>query len=82
MLYFLSERRNSTCWNYLWPGDQSARDQAYFVAQAKRDGAAMALLVKRADVKAYARPIIDYVDDEYRIVEQIGTLTAHLPRDP
>ena len=42
----------------------------------------MALLVKRADVKAYARPIIDYVDDEYRIVEQIGTLTAHLPRDP
>jgi hypothetical protein len=82
MLYFLSERRNPTRWNYLWPGDQSERDQADFVTQAKRDEPAMALVVKRADVKAYARPIIDYVDDEYHMVEQIGTLTVHLPRDP
>jgi hypothetical protein len=26
IFYFLCERRNPTCWNYLWPGDQSSRD--------------------------------------------------------
>src|SRR6266446_5337323 len=77
MFYFLCERRNPTRWNYLWPGDQTADDQAMFVQQAKTDPPAM-LLLNNEKQAAYIPVILDYVHREYRHAQDVSSLSIYL----
>jgi hypothetical protein len=81
MLYFLSERRNPTRWNYLWPGDQTPQDHQNLIDQAKRDTPGMVIIFNRQNVQRYAPTIIDYVDSEYVCVGRSGVMTVYFPSD-
>ena len=53
MFYFLCERRNPTRWNYLWSGDQTARDHERFIEEAERDPPAVVLLSEQRQLDTY-----------------------------
>jgi hypothetical protein len=78
MFYFLCERRNPTRWNYLWPGDQTAAEQAMFVQQAQNDPPALVLVNKEKQI-AYAPTILGYVHREYRHVQDVSSLSIYIP---
>ena len=65
MFYFLCERRNPTRWNYLWSGDQTARDYGRLMDEAERDPPAVVLLSERREVATFAPTIIEYVEKRY-----------------
>jgi len=81
MFYFLCERRNPTRWNYLWPEDQTADDQAMFVQQAKNDAPAVVLVNNEKQV-TYIPAILDYVHREYRHAQNVSSLSIYIPPQP
>jgi len=81
ILYFLSERRNPTQWNYLWPGDQTPQDHQTLIDQAKRDPPALVVLVKEKQMQEYAPLVIDYVHSNYRLAGDSGELAVYLSGD-
>jgi len=78
MFYFLCERRNPTRWNYLWPGDQTLDDHATFIQQAKKDPPAVVLLNNEKQA-TYIPAILDYVHHEYRLVQNVSSLSIYVP---
>jgi hypothetical protein len=78
MFYFLCERRNPTRWNYLWPGDQTLDDHAAFVQQAKNDPPAVVLLNNEKQATSIPA-ILDYVHHEYRLVQNVSSLSIYVP---
>ncbi|MFL6516425.1 MAG: hypothetical protein ACJ8M1_15520 [Chthoniobacterales bacterium] len=81
MFYFLTERRNPTRWNYLWPGDQTAHDHQILIAEAKRDPPAAVLITNEPGMAEYAPLILDYVHAEFWPAGKSGELTVYLPRN-
>jgi hypothetical protein len=81
MFYFLCERRNPTRWNYLWPGDQAARDYERFIEEAERDPPAVILLSEQRELAAYAPTIVEYVESRYIRTDNFGNLAIYLRRD-
>jgi hypothetical protein len=81
MFYFLSERRNPTRWNYIWPGDQTTEDHQRLIEQAEADQPAVVVLFKRAQMLHYAPTILDYVNKKYKIIQDYGSVTIYLPLD-
>jgi len=79
ILYFLSERRNPTQWNYLWPGDQTTEDHKALIEQAKKDPPALIVIVKEKEMRFYAPLILDYVHNNYRLAGDSGELAVYLP---
>jgi hypothetical protein len=80
MLYFLCERRNPTRWNYIWPGDQSARDYGTLIEQARRDPPVVVLLTGEADVNRYAPAIVEYVRTGFRFVGRHSGISVYLAK--
>ena len=68
MFYFLTERRNPTRWNYLWPGDQTAADHAHLIAEAERDPPDIVLLTIEHRFASEAQAVVQYVHDHYDLV--------------
>ncbi len=81
MFYFLCERRNPTRWNYLWPGDQSARDYERLIAEAERDPPAVVLLSEQRELAAFAPAIIGYVQTHYVHTGDVGDLAIYVRRE-
>jgi hypothetical protein len=81
MFYFLCERRNPTRWNYLWPGDQTARDHEMLIEQAKADSPAVVLLTNEQEMSSYAPAVLDYVHREYAKFKNYYGVTVYLERD-
>jgi hypothetical protein len=81
MFYFLCERRNPTRWNYLWPGDQTARDHEALIDQVKKDPPAAVFITGENDMAVYAPAILDYVHAEYRHAGSFDVLAVYFPRD-
>ena len=81
MFYFLAERRNPTRWNYLWPGDQTARDYENLIAQAERDPPAVVLLSERRAVAAFAPTILGYVEAHYDLTDTVGDIGIYVRRE-
>ncbi|MEY2546665.1 MAG: hypothetical protein QOG48_1782 [Verrucomicrobiota bacterium] len=81
MLYFLCERRNPTRWNYIWPGDQTAKEHVDLVEQAKSDPPAAVFITGEDEMAKYAPEILDYVHGEYRRAGDFGRLTVYLPNE-
>ena len=80
MIYFLSERRNPTRWNYLWPGDQTAADLSALIDQARRDPPAAVLLFEEEKMQAYAASVLDYVHANYHVAADAGgVLRIYVP---
>ena len=79
MFYFLCERRNPTRWNYLWPGDQTAKDHQDLVEQAKRDPPLVVLITEEQEVLLDAPTILDYVHREYRTAGVFGYVSIYKP---
>ncbi len=79
MFYFLSERRNPTRWNYLWPGDQTAEDHQALIRQATRDPPAVVIVRGEAGLSRYAPTILDYVHQTYHRSLDMGPFTLYLP---
>jgi hypothetical protein len=79
MFYFLSERRNPTRWNYIWPGDQTIEDYQQLIEQAEADQPAAVVLLKRERMLRYAPAILDYVDKKYRMVQDYNSITFYVP---
>lgn len=79
MFYFLSERRNPTRWNYLWPGDQTPKEHQDLIRQAQSDPPAVIVVTKEADLEHYAAPILDYIHREYKHRTEYGSITIYLP---
>jgi hypothetical protein len=78
MLYVLTQRRNPTRWNYLWPGDQSDEDFAQLLQDLERDPPAV-VLVFRTDEVVLPSALHAYLAANYRLVEQVGALGFYLP---
>ena len=78
MFYFLCERRNPTHWNYLWPGDQTARDHDYLIDQAERDPPAVVLLSEQRQLTAFAPAIVEYVRARYIHTGDIGDIAIYV----
>jgi hypothetical protein len=81
MFYFLCERRNPTRWNYLWPGDQTARDHERFIEEAERDPPAVVLLSDQRELDTYAPAIVAYVDAHYIRTDQVGRIAIYVRRE-
>jgi hypothetical protein len=81
MFYFLCERRNPTRWNYLWPGDQTARDHEQFIEQAERDPPAVVLLSEQPELEANAPAIVAYVNAHYVRTDQVGRIAIYVRRE-
>ena len=81
MFYFLSERRNPTRWNYLWPGDQTEEDYQNLVAQAERDPPAVVLLAERDEVAKFAPTLIEYVREQYIYTDSLGDVGIYVRRN-
>lgn len=80
MFYFLVERRNPTRWNYLWPGDQTARDYEDLIEQAERDPPALVLLSERSAVATSAPTILEYVEAHYDLINMAGDVAIYARR--
>jgi hypothetical protein len=80
MVYFLSERRNPTRWDYIWPGDQTAQDYETLIREARRDPPAVVLIVGEADMNRYAPAILDYVHAAFRNVNWGSGVSVYLPK--
>ena len=78
MFYFLSERRNPTRWNYLWPGDQTARDHEQFVEEMKHDPPAVILLGEEREFDRYAPAIAQYIDSHYIRTKRFGNFVIYI----
>jgi hypothetical protein len=78
MFYFLSERRNPTRWNYLWPGDQRAQDFEQFIEEMKHDPPAVILLSEEREFGKYAAPISKYIDRQYVREKRFGNLVIYI----
>ena len=78
MLYFLSERRNPTRWNYLWPGDQTALDHERLIEEAERDPPAIVLLAEQRKVAAFAPGIIEYLRERYLWTGELGDIAIYV----
>jgi hypothetical protein len=78
MFYFLSERRNPTRWNYLWPGDQTAQDHARFIEEAERDPPAVILLGEEREFDRYAPSIAQYIDSHYIRTQRFGNFVIYV----
>jgi hypothetical protein len=78
MFYFLCERRNPTRWNYLWPGDQTARDHERLIAEAERDPPAVVLLSQQRELAAFAPAIIGYVQAHYVHTDDVGDISIYV----
>jgi hypothetical protein len=78
MFYFLCERRNPTSWNYLWPGDQTARDHERLIEEAERDPPAVVLLSQQREVAAFAPAIVEYVRAHYLWDADFGGLAIYV----
>ncbi|MEY2484716.1 MAG: hypothetical protein QOH39_364 [Verrucomicrobiota bacterium] len=81
MFYFLCERRNPTRWNYLWPGDQTARDHERFIEEAERDPPAVILVSEQRQLDAFAPAIVAYVDAHYTPTDQVGGIAIYVRRE-
>jgi hypothetical protein len=81
MFYFLCERRNPTRWNYLWPGDQTARDYERLIEEAERDPPAVVLLSEQRELAAFAPAIIGYVQEHYIRADDGGDLAIYVRRE-
>ncbi|HXX42362.1 MAG TPA: hypothetical protein VEI58_08860 [Chthoniobacterales bacterium] len=81
MFYFLAERRNPTRWNYLWPGDQTARDYENLIAQAERDPPAVVLLSERRAVATFAPTILGYIEAHYDLTDTVGDINVYVRRE-
>jgi hypothetical protein len=81
MFYFLSERRNPTRWNYLWPGDQTARDYERLMDEAEHDPPAVVLLSERGAVAIFAPTIIEYVEKHYTHTDDVGDIAIYVRRE-
>jgi hypothetical protein len=79
MLYFLSERRNPTRWNYIWPGDQSNEDYQQLIGQAEADQPAVVVLFEKERMLQYAPAILDYVNKKYRVVQNYDSVSFYVP---
>ena len=77
MFYFLSERRNPTRWNYLWPGDQTTRDYENLIEQAERDPPAVVLLSQQDAVEKFAPIITEYIRQHYLQTDQVGDVVIY-----
>ena len=77
MFYFLSERRNPTRWNYLWPGDQTTRDYENLIEQAERDPPAVVLLSQQDAVEKFAPIIAEYIRQHYLQTDQVGDVLIY-----
>ena len=80
MFYFLCERHNPVRWNYIWRGDQTSAEHEEFIAQSKKDPPAMVLVTGEDDVNLYAKPILDYVHQEFEPAGDLGRMRVYLPR--
>jgi Dolichyl-phosphate-mannose-protein mannosyltransferase len=78
MFYFLCERRNPTRWNYLWPGDQTARDHERLIKEAERDPPAVVLLLQQRELEAYAPVIVEYVESHYIHTNDVGDIAIYV----
>ena len=78
MFYFLSERRNPTRWNYLWPGDQTARDHEQFIEEMKHDPPAVILLGEEREFDGYAPAIARYIDSHYIRTNRFGNFVIYI----
>lgn len=81
MFYFLCERRNPTRWNYLWPGDQTARDYERFIDEAEHDPPAVVLLSEQRQLAAFAPAIVGYVQAHYIRADDGGDLAIYVRRE-
>ena len=80
MFYFLSNRRNPTRWNYLWPGDQTTEDHQRLVEQAERDPPAVVVLGRDENFSTYAPTVAEYIQDKYVHTGNFGNLEIYLRR--
>jgi len=80
MYYFLTERRNPTHWNFLWPGDQSPEDHRELIRQAKLDPPGAVLLTDREWVRRFAPQIVKYVDAHFTPTVRYGSTVIYLPK--
>jgi hypothetical protein len=80
MVYFLSERRNPTRWDYIWPGDQSAEEYERLIREARRDPPAVVVIIGGADMGRYAPAILDYVHAEFRNANWGSGVSVYLPK--
>ncbi len=81
MFYFLSERRNPTHWNYLWPGDQTDSDHEKLVEQAEHDPPAMVLLAEQDELAKFAPTLVEYVREQYIYTDRIGDVGIYVRRE-
>ena len=81
MFYFLSERRNPTRWNYIWPGDQTTEDHQRLIEQAEANQPAVVVLFTKSQMLHYAPTILDYVNKKYKIIQDYNSVTIYLPLD-
>lgn len=81
MVYFLAERRNPTRWNYLWPGDQTARDCENLIEQAERDPPVVVLLSQQREVAMFAPTIIEYIEAHYDRTDNVGDIGIYVRRE-
>jgi len=81
MFYFLCERRNPTRWNYLWPGDQTARDHERLIKEAEGDPPAVVLLSEQRKLAAFAPAIVEYVEAHYIRANEGGSLAIYVRRE-
>src|SRR5207302_6145659 len=81
MFYFLCERRNPTRWNYLWPGDQTARDYEHLIDEAEHDPPAVVLLSEQRELAAFAPAIVEYVQGHYIRADDGGDLAIYVRRE-
>jgi hypothetical protein len=79
MFYFLSERRNPTRWNYLWPGDQSEKDHRQLIEEAKKGSPRLVLLFEKEAFRAYAPSIFKYIESNFDLSAENGGVSLYLP---
>jgi hypothetical protein len=77
MLYFLSERRNPTHWNNLWPGDQTTADHEALIREAESDPPSVVVLAREDEMRTYAPAIVDYVHAEFTLTHEIPDTLAY-----
>jgi 4-amino-4-deoxy-L-arabinose transferase-like glycosyltransferase len=80
MFYFLSERRNPTRWNYLWPGDQTEREHQVLIEQVEHDPPALVLLAEQREVARFAPIIVEYVRQQYIYTDSLGDIGIYVRR--
>jgi hypothetical protein len=77
MFYFLCDRHNPTRWNYLWPGDQTAKDHERFIEEAERDPPPIVLLSEQNQLAESAPMIMEYLRMHYLLTNQFGDIAIY-----